>query len=99
MHKNSKLLPTQRQLIYALWQAGSKVTHLADCFDVSRETIYEWLRRARIGEFANRLSTNHRYKCVEYGLKKLRKVEMKIKKKQELIARRYERKHPGELVH
>lgn len=99
MHKNSKLLPNQRQLIYERWQSGEKVTHLADCFDVSRETIYEWLRRARIGEFANRLSTNHRYKSVKYGLKKLLKVEMKIKKKQELEARRYERNHPGELVH
>ena len=57
MHKNSKLLPSQRKLMYALWQAGAKVTHLADRFDISRETAYEWLRRARIGEFVNRLST------------------------------------------
>lgn len=99
MHKNSKLLPSQRQLIYALWQAGQKVTHLADRFDVSRETVYEWLRRARLGEFTNRLSTNHRYKALEYGLKKIAKTEAKIRKHQAMEANRYERNHPGELVH
>lgn len=99
MHKNSRLLPSQRQLIYICWQEGEKVTHLADRFDVSRETIYEWLRRARLGEFINRLSTNHRYKALEYGLKKLAKVEERIKKRQERESRRYERNHPGEMVH
>ncbi len=99
MHKNTKLLPCQRRNIYLRWQAGEKILHLADQFDVSRETVYEWLRRARVGEFANRLSVNHRYKAVEYGLKKLQKIEMKIRKKQALVASRYERNHPGELVH
>lgn len=99
MHKNTKLLPNQRKLIYNCWQSGEKILHLADRFDVSRETIYEWIRRARIGEFANRLSVNHRYKTVKYGLMKLNKIEMKIRKKQALIANRYERNHPGELVH
>lgn len=99
MHKNSKLLPSQRKLIYDRWQSGEKVTHLADIFDISRETVYEWLRRARINEFVNRLSTNHRYKTIEYGLKKLSKVEAKMIKKRRLEENRYERKHPGELVH
>jgi len=99
MHKNTKLLPSQRQLIYQRWQSGEKILHLADRFDVSRETVYEWIRRARIGEFANRLSVNHRYKTVKYGLRKLQKVEMKTRKKQALIASRFERSHPGELVH
>jgi len=99
MHKNSKLLPNQRRLIYESWLAGAKVTHLADRFDISRETVYEWIRRAKLGEFANRLSINHRYRCLEYGLKKLAKVEMKIKKRQEREANRYQRNQPGELVH
>lgn len=99
MHKNSKLLPDQRKLIYECWQAGEKVTHLSDRFDVSRQTVYIWLRRARLGEFINRLSINHRYKKVEYGLRKITKAEMKIKKRQEREANRYERHHPGELVH
>lgn len=99
MHKNSKLLPTQRQLIYALWSAGTKVTHLADRFDISRETVYEWLRRGRLGEFANRLSVNHRYKALEYGLKKLAKTEAKIAKRKLREEMRYERNYPGELVH
>lgn len=99
MHKNTKLLPAQRLLIYERWQAGDKITHLSDQFDISRETVYEWLRRARLGEFSNRLSTNHRYKQIEYGLKKIQKAEMRIIKKKTLEAQRYERNHPGELIH
>lgn len=99
MHKNTKLLPHQRKLMYDRWCAGEKITHLADHYDISRETAYEWLRRARIGEFANRLSVNHRYKSIQYGLKKLSKLEAKLVKKRRLAENRYERKHPGELVH
>jgi len=99
MHKNTKLLPNQRLLIYESWLKGEKVTHLADRFDISRETVYEWLRRAKLNEFANRLSINHRYRTIYYGLKKLAKVEAKTKKRLEREAKRYQRKHPGELVH
>lgn len=100
MHKNTKLLPRQRKTMYNRWLSGEKITHLADYYDISRTTAYEWIRRGKLNEFANRLSTNHRYKTIEYGLKKLSKTEAKIAKR---LARqninRYERNHPGELVH
>lgn len=99
MHSNTKLLPHQRLAIYERWQAGDKITHLADHYDISRETIYEWLRRARLGEFTNRLSVNYRYQRLEYGLKKLAKVEARIAKRLARQANRYERQVPGELVH
>jgi transposase InsO family protein len=99
MHKNTKLLPYQREKLYERWQAGEKVTHLADYYDISRETVYEWLRRARLGEFANRLSINHRYQTLQYGLKKLSKVEAIIAKRQARQTNRYEKQAPGELVH
>lgn len=99
MHKNTKLLPHQRMTIYSRWQAGEQITHLAAHFDVSRETVYEVLRRARLGEFANRLSVNHRYKTIEYGLKKLSEVESRIAKRKAREESRYERSKPGELVH
>lgn len=75
------------------------MTHLADHYDVSRETVYEWLRRARLGEFRNRLSVNHRYQRLEYGLKKLAKVGARIAKRLARNANRYERPALGELVH
>jgi len=99
MHKNTKLLPRQRERMYDRWLAGEKITHLADYYDVSRETAYKWIRRGKLHEFANRLSTNYRYKTIEYGLKKLEKTQMKIAKRLAREEGRYERQHPGELVH
>ncbi len=99
MHKNTRLLPHQRKKIYLRWSAGEKITHLADYFDVSRETIYKWIRRARLNEFKNRLSVNHRYRSIEYGLKKLAKTEKMIQKRLDRRSERYEKDYPGEMVH
>jgi len=99
MHKNTRLLPRQREKIYLRWQAGEKITHLADYYDVSRETIYKWIRRARLNEFSNRLSVNHRYRSIEYGLKKLAKTEKMVARRLARLSERYEKDYPGEMVH
>lgn len=102
MHKNTKLLPHQRRAVYEKWLAGEKVVSLARRYEVSRETIYKIIRRARLGEFNNRKSVNIRFKTIEFGLKRLSKIEKKLAlrlEKQERRKRSYEKEYPGEMIH
>jgi len=102
MHKNTKLLPYQRREAYRRWRDGDFVADLARYYRVSRKTLYEVFRKAKLGVFENYSSKNLRYRTIEYGLKKLTKTEYKIGKKllkRELRLNRYVKKRPGEMVH
>ena len=102
MHKNTKLLPYQRQEAYRRWRGGDRVSDLARYYRVSRKTLYEVFHKAKLDVFGNYSSKNLRYRTIEYGLKKLEKTERKIRKKllkRELRENRYVKKHPGEMVH
>jgi len=99
MHKNTKVTPVCRREIYKLWQNGTKVTHLAKKFNVTRPVIYEILKRARIRDFSVHDSTNKRFKNAFYGLRKLSKAEKKILGRLARKARRYEKDYPGEMGH
>ena len=102
MHKNTKLLPYQRREAYRRWRDGDRATDLAKYYRVSRKTLYEVFHKAKLGIFENYSSKNLRYRTIEYGLKKLRKTEVKLEKKlakREIRLNRYNKKHPGEMVH
>lgn len=102
MHKNTKLLPYQRREAYRRWRDGDRVTDLAKYYHTTRKTLYEVFHKAKLGVFGNYSSKNLRYRTIEYGLKKLRKTELKLEKllaKRELRLNRYQKKHPGEMVH
>lgn len=102
MHQNTKLLPYQRREAYRRWREGDRVTGLSEYYRVSRKTLYEVFHKAKLGVFGNYSSKNLRYRTLEYGLKKLLKIEKKLEKKmarRELRERRYAKKHPGEMVH
>lgn len=102
MHKNTKLLPYQRREAYRRWREGDRVTDLAKYYRVSRKTLYEVFHKAKLEVFENYSSKNLRYRTIEYGLKKLRKVEKALEKKRikrEHRLNRYNKKHPGEMVH
>lgn len=102
MHSNTKLLPYQRREIFRRWKQGDSVTELAAKYMVSRPTIYETLRKAKLGLFHNLSSINYRYRSVYYGLRRISKSEKIIAKKiakREKRKRRYEKKYPGEMVH
>lgn len=89
-----------RQEIWRLYQTRLwKVAHLAERFHVSRPTIYDVLKRARLQEFTPRDSTNQRFKTLQYGLKRLAKVEQTIQERLKRAAKRYNKSYPGELVH
>lgn len=102
MHKNTKLLPYQRREAYRRWREGDRATDLAEYYHVSRKTLYEVFHKAKLGVFENYSSKNLRYRTLEHGLKKIRRVEIKLEKKlarRELRLNRYQKKHPGEMVH
>ena len=102
MHKNTKLLPYQRREVYRRWRNGDRVTDLAKQYNVSRKTLYEVFKKAKLGIFTNYSSKNMRYRTIEYGLKKLKRTEKKLTKKLGKRARRlnrYQKEYPGEMVH
>lgn len=102
MHKNTRLLPYQRREAYRRWREGDRTTDLAQYYHVTRKTLYEVFKKAKLGVFENYSSKNLRYRTIEYGLKKLAKTEAKLAKKlakRELRANRYVKTRPGEMVH
>lgn len=100
MHKHTKLPPAMRKEVYRRWALGQSQRSLADEFHVDKKVIGRIVVRGRLNDFSVHDSTNHRYKIVTYGLKKLMKTEKKLEKRAERLAiRRYEKSYPGEMVH
>lgn len=102
MHKHTKLLPYQRREVYRRWREGEHATDLARHYGVSRKTLYEVFKKAKLGVFENYSSKNLRYRTLEYGLKRLTTVEKKVRKKlkkRERRLNRYCKEYPGEMVH
>jgi transposase InsO family protein len=103
MHKNTKLTPSLRRDIYEKWSRGSNsLRHLAEQYHVDKNIIKTVILRGKIGDFTVHDSVNHRYRTIEYGLKRLSYTERQVGKKlakRERRANRYERKVPGEMIH
>ncbi len=100
IHKRTRLALLDRQEIWRLYQTRLwKVSHLAERFHVSQPTIYDVLKRARLQEFTPRDSTNQRFKTLQYGIKRLAKIEQTIQERLKRAARRYNKPYPGELIH
>lgn len=102
IHKNTRLLPYQRREVYRRWLQGEYVTVLAKQYQVSRKTLYAVFKKAKLGVFGNYSSKNMRYRTLEYGLKTLAKLEIKIGKKlkkQDRRLNRYQKDYPGQMVH
>ena len=101
MHKNTKLPPKMRKEVYQKWTTGTwSQRKLADEYHVDKKVIGRIVTRGRLGDFSVHDSTNHRYRTIAYGLKKLLKTEQRLKKRAERLAiKRYEKSYPGEMVH
>lgn len=101
MHKYTKLTPSTRKELYLRWcQGGSSLRTLASSYHVDKQVVSRVLLRGRLGDFSVHDSTNHRYRTVEYGLRRLSKTEAAIQQRLDrLKTNRYERKVPGELLH
>jgi len=72
---------------------------LAEKYWVSRVTVDKVINMRRKWEKYPRKSTNERYKSLEYGLKRLDKVEKDILRRKNAEARRYSKDYPWELFH
>lgn len=100
MHKSTRLLPFMRRAMYGAWCNGQSISSLGKEYKVSRVTVYKVLKRARLKEFCNRTSGNHRFRTIQYGLVHLQKAEQRIQKRLDRLAiRRYEKHSPGEMEH
>lgn len=100
IHKRARLTPIQRQEIFEkYYRQGKRICDLCREYSVSRPTIYRVLERGRCNDFTIHKSINKRFQCLEYGLKRLSKIEAKLEKKLKNQAKRYNKDYPGEMLH
>lgn len=100
IHKRARLTPVQRREIFdKYFSKGIRICDLVRQYSVSRPTIYRVLERGRDKDFSVHKSINKRFRCIEYGLKRLSKVEAELEKKLKSQAKRYNKQYPGEMVH
>ena len=91
-----------RRELYRRWIDGDTIADLSRHYRISTTTVYRVIAKAKLGIFVNLPSVNHRYRAIEYGLKKLSKTEKELAKKiakREHRLKRYEKSAPGEMVH
>ena len=100
IHKRARLTPIQRQEIFEkYYQSNVRICDLCRQYSVSRPTVYKILERGRQKDFSLHKSTNQRFRCLEYGLKRLSKVEAELERKLKQKAKRYNKSYPGEMMH
>lgn len=92
VHKLTKLTPRQRKaLAYDYFVGHTRKVDLMTKYGISFPTVQKILARARHGDFSVHRSVNKRYQCLEYGFKRLTKVQGRIEAKLKKQARRYEK--------
>ena len=100
IHKRARLTPVQRQEIFnKYYNQNIRICDLRKQYSVSRPIIYKILERGRHKDFSLHRSVNKRFRCLEYGLKRLSKVEAALEKKLKNKAKRYNKQYPGEMIH
>lgn len=100
IHKWTRLTPIQREEIYNTYhKKKKKVSELAEEYHVSCPTIYKILKRGRHKDFTIHKSTNERFRCLQYGIKRLAKIEAQLEAKIKREAKRYNKDYPGQMLH
>jgi hypothetical protein len=100
IHKGTKLTPIQRKQVYDDYHKHKiRKCNLIKKYQVSRLTIDKILNRGRKKDFITHNSTDKRFTCLQYGIKRLSKIENKIEAKLKKKAKRYDKKYPREMVH
>lgn len=100
IHKRARLTPLQREEIWRKYHVEHvRICDLVRAYSVTSPTIYKILHRGRQHDFSVHQSTNKRFRCLQYGLKRLAKVELELEEKLKKQARRYNKEYPGEMVH
>lgn len=99
IHKRVRLTPIQRQEIFNKYYQGSRICDLTRQYSTSRPTVYKIIYRGKNKDFTIHKSINKRFRCLEYGLKRLSKIEAELEKKLKAQAKRYNKQYPGEMIH
>jgi len=100
IHKRTRLTPMQRQEIFERYRKqNERVSTLARDYHVSRPTIYKVIRRGRLKDYSIHSSTNQRFRCLKYGIRRLAKIEKSIEERLKRQARRYNKDYPGQMIH
>lgn len=100
IHKRTKLTPLQRkQLAEDYFKHHTRICDLKKRYLVSAPTIYKILHRSRDKDYSIHRSENKRFRCLEYGIKRLSKIEKITEEKLKREAKRYNKQYPGEMMH
>ena len=99
IHKRTRLTPLQRQEIYKRHYTDKvRVIDLSHEYHVSRPTIYKIFQRGRLRDFSIHRSTNARFRCLKYGLRRLAKIEKTIEEKLKRQAKRLYRSREAATI-
>ena len=100
VHKNTRLMPNQRKaLVDDYYVNNIRICDLAKKYSVTRPTVYRIIECSRNNDYSIHKSINKRFRCLQYGLKRLAKVEKQIEERLKKQAKRYNKKYPGEMFH
>lgn len=99
IHKRTRLTPLQRKEIVERYHSGERVCDLKRRYSVTAPKVYKALHRGRLNDYSVHLSTNKRFRCLEYSLKRLAKVERELEERLKKQARRHTKAYSGEMVH
>lgn len=76
-----------------------RICDLCRHYGVTAPTVYKIIHRGRLNDYSIHNSENKRFRCLEYGLKRLTKVEQELEEKLKKQAKRYNKDYPGEMIH
>jgi len=99
IHKRTRLVPLQRRELVQKYYAGTRICDLIRHYGITAPTVYKIIHRGRSNDYSIHKSENKRFRCLEYGLKRLTKVEQEIEERLKKQAKRYNKDYPGEMVH
>ena len=81
IHKRTRLTPVQRKELVQRYYGGERVCDLRRRYGVTAPTVYKIIRHGRLNDYSVHRSVNKRFRCLEYGLKRLAKVERELEEK------------------
>lgn len=99
IHKRTRLTTVQRRELVQNYYSGWRVCDLRRHYGVSTPTVYKIIHRGRLNDYSIHRSENKRFRCLEYGLKRLSKVEHEVEARLRKQAKRYNKEYPGEMMH
>lgn len=99
IHKRTRLTPIQRRELVQQYYSGWRVCDLRRHYGVTAPTVYKIIHGGRLNDYHIHKSENKRFRCLEYGLKRLSKVEREVEARLKKQAKRYNKEYPGEMMH